>query len=142
VSKLANAHTPSRLPSSCLSGKVQAGVKAWNTKGESIDWFGISCMTTDNFCFHLQNRLIQTSQTGGQRYSDTPPLIIQGKRVWQSETTYLIAKLGLHRRTVVGENASESKSCSACLGTLGVLAGIDTNLYIGVTPIDILFWVD
>ncbi len=31
-----------------------------------FDWFGISCMTTDNFCFHLQNRLIQTSQTGGQ----------------------------------------------------------------------------
>ncbi len=28
-----------------------------------FDWFGISCMTTDNFCFYLQNRLIQTSQT-------------------------------------------------------------------------------
>ncbi len=36
-----------------------------------FDWFGISCMTTDNFCFNLQNRLIQTSQTGGQWYSDT-----------------------------------------------------------------------
>jgi len=38
-------------------------------------WFGISCMTTDNFCFYLQNRLIQTSQTGGQWYSDTSPLV-------------------------------------------------------------------
>jgi hypothetical protein len=38
-----------------------------------FDWFGISCMT-DNFCFYLQNRLIQTSQTGGQLYSDTSPL--------------------------------------------------------------------
>jgi hypothetical protein len=28
-------------------------------------------MTTDNFCFYLQNRLIQTSETGGQWYSDT-----------------------------------------------------------------------
>ncbi len=28
-------------------------------------------MRTDNFCFYLQNRLIQTSQTGGQWYSDT-----------------------------------------------------------------------
>ncbi len=28
---------------------------------------------TDNFCFYLQNRLIQTSQTGGQWYSDTSP---------------------------------------------------------------------
>jgi hypothetical protein len=31
-----------------------------------FDWFGISCMTTDNYCFYLQNRLIQTSQTEGQ----------------------------------------------------------------------------
>jgi hypothetical protein len=36
-----------------------------------FDWFGISCITIDNFCFCLQNRLIQTSQTGGQWYSDT-----------------------------------------------------------------------
>jgi hypothetical protein len=41
-----------------------------------FDWFGISSMTTDNFCFYLQNRLIQTSQTGGQRYSDTSPFSI------------------------------------------------------------------
>jgi hypothetical protein len=33
-------------------------------------------MTTDNFCFYLQNRLIQTSQTGGQQYSDTSPFNI------------------------------------------------------------------
>jgi len=33
-------------------------------------------MTTDNFCFYLQNRLIQTRQTGGQRYSDTSPFSI------------------------------------------------------------------
>ncbi len=39
-----------------------------------FDWFGISCMTTANCCFYLQNRLIQTSQTGGQWYSDTSPL--------------------------------------------------------------------
>ncbi len=28
---------------------------------------------TNIFCFYLQNRLIQTSQTGGQQYSDTSP---------------------------------------------------------------------
>jgi len=33
-------------------------------------------MTTDNFCFYLKNRLIQTSQTGGQQYSDTSPFSI------------------------------------------------------------------
>ncbi len=32
-----------------------------------FDWFGISCMTSDIFCFYLQNGLIQTSQTGGQQ---------------------------------------------------------------------------
>ncbi len=40
-----------------------------------FDWFGISCMTADNFCFYLQNRLIQTSQTGRQPYNDTSPLV-------------------------------------------------------------------
>jgi hypothetical protein len=38
-----------------------------------FDWFGISFMTTDKFCFYLQNRLIQTSQIGGKQYSDTSP---------------------------------------------------------------------
>ncbi len=33
-------------------------------------------MTTDNFCFYLQNRLIQTSKTGDQQYSDTSPFSI------------------------------------------------------------------
>jgi hypothetical protein len=43
-----------------------------------FDWLGISSMKAkaDNFCFYLQNRLIQTSQTGGQRYSDTSPFSI------------------------------------------------------------------
>ncbi len=41
-----------------------------------LNWFGMRCMTTEIFCFYLQNRLIQTSQTGGQRYCDTSPFII------------------------------------------------------------------
>jgi len=49
-------------------------------KGDTIDlqfdWFGISCTAIDNFCFYLQNRLIKTSQTGGQWYSDTSPFSI------------------------------------------------------------------
>jgi len=55
-----------------------------NTKGGEyhctvdllFDWFGISCMTTDNFCFYLKNGLIQTSQTGSEWYSDTSPFSI------------------------------------------------------------------
>ncbi len=58
-----------------------------NTRGGSITvpltscltGFGNSCMTTDNFCFYLQNRLIWTSKTGGQRYSDTYPLVFPGQ---------------------------------------------------------------
>jgi hypothetical protein len=36
----------------------------------------MSMMTTENFCFYLQNRLIQISQTGGQQYSHTSPFSI------------------------------------------------------------------
>ncbi len=39
-------------------------------------WFRINSLTTDNICFYLQNRLIQTSQTGGQGYSDISPFSI------------------------------------------------------------------
>jgi hypothetical protein len=49
-------------------------------------------MTTDNFCFYLQNRLIQTSQTGGQGYSDTSPLSIP----W----LYVLVDIGLPSQTV------------------------------------------
>jgi hypothetical protein len=47
-----------------------------------FDWFGISWMTTDNFCFNLQNKLIQTSQTGGKQYSDTSPFSIPCIDIW------------------------------------------------------------
>ncbi len=55
-----------------------------NTKGGSITVLLTSCLTglesavltTDDFCFYLQNRQIQTSQTGGQQYSDTSPFSI------------------------------------------------------------------
>jgi hypothetical protein len=63
------------FPSSFLNQGILKG-KYLCTIDLLFDWFGISCMTTDNFCFYLQNRLIQTSQTGGQWYSDTSPFSI------------------------------------------------------------------
>ena len=39
-----------------------------------FDWVRISCKTTDNFCFYLQNRLIQTGQTGRRSTVILPPL--------------------------------------------------------------------
>jgi len=59
----------------CLCREYQRG-KHHCTIDLLFDWFGIGCMTTDNFCFYLQNRLIQTSPTGGQWYSDTSPFNI------------------------------------------------------------------
>jgi hypothetical protein len=41
-------------------------------------------MATDNFCFYSQNRLIQTSQTGGQWYSDTSPLVFPALTISES----------------------------------------------------------
>jgi hypothetical protein len=48
-----------------------------------FDWFGISCAKADNFCLYLQNRLIQTSQTGGQQYSDTSPFSIPWVKIFK-----------------------------------------------------------
>jgi hypothetical protein len=62
-------------------------------------------MNTDSFCFYLQNRLIQTRQTGGQWYSGTftmvllvfpaNPLPKQGGRV-----TTRVEKLGTSRKGI------------------------------------------
>jgi hypothetical protein len=58
-----------------MSGNTKGG-KYHCTIDLLFDWFGISSMTTDNFCFYLQNRQIQASQTEGQWYSDTFPFSI------------------------------------------------------------------
>jgi hypothetical protein len=49
-------------------------------------------MTTYNFRFYLQNRLIQTGQTGGQLYSDTSPLVfpIQAMQLTNIVPNFLI----------------------------------------------------
>jgi len=68
--------------------------RAGNTKGVLLfDWFGISCMTTDNFCFYLPNRLIQTKQEINGTVI-LPPLVFPEKgiflhntRLWQFRFT-------------------------------------------------------
>ncbi len=44
-------------------------------------------MTTNNFCFYLQNRLIQTNQTGVKWYNDTPPLVFPGETISDRDTS-------------------------------------------------------
>jgi len=67
-------------------------VQAGNTKRGSITVPLTSCLTGIEscqltfFCFYLQNRRIQTSQTGGQWYKDTSPLVLPGT----SNKTFLL----------------------------------------------------
>ncbi len=57
-----------------------------------FDLFGISCTTTDKFCFYLQNRLIQASQTGGQWYGDTFTFSIP----WKESSGHFAVKVSPH----------------------------------------------
>ncbi len=41
-----------------------------------FDWFGLVCFTNKNKNCQLSNSSFQTSQTGGQLYSDTSPFSI------------------------------------------------------------------
>jgi hypothetical protein len=78
---------------SIISSKPEPG----NTKGGSIIVQLTSCLTglesavwlQTNFCFYLQNRLIQTSHTGGQQYSDTSPFRIPWFRLRTYHTKFL-----------------------------------------------------
>ncbi len=49
-------------------------------------------MTTDNFCFYLEDRLIQASQTGGQQYRDTSPFSIPWNNFLKELANGLISK--------------------------------------------------
>jgi hypothetical protein len=62
----------SGLPRNTKGGSITVPLTSCLTGSESAVWQ----LTTDNFCFYLLNRLIQTSETGGQQYSDTSPLSI------------------------------------------------------------------
>jgi hypothetical protein len=59
-----------QLKQGILNGKYHC------TIGFQFDWFGIRYVTNENSCFYLQNRIIQTSQTGCEWYNDTSPFSI------------------------------------------------------------------
>jgi hypothetical protein len=63
-------------------------------------------MTTDNFCFYLQNRLIQTNQTGGQWYSDTSPFSIPWIQQSNPELLSGSNRRGLERGHVPGHRVA------------------------------------
>ncbi len=61
---------PLTVPGNTKGGSITVQLTSSLTGLESAVWL------LTNFCFYLQNRLIQTSQTGGQPYSDTSPFSI------------------------------------------------------------------
>ncbi len=74
-------------------------------------------MTTDNFCFYLQNAQIQTSQTRGQRYSDNSPFSIPCFD-WSKYCSSLT--------TIV-------KYTKACSGLLRLILGLSVGCLISAT---------
>jgi hypothetical protein len=64
-------------------------VPSGNTKGEKyhcttdllFDWFGLVCLANKNKNCQLSYNRFQTSQTGGQSYSDTSPFSIPWARI-------------------------------------------------------------
>jgi hypothetical protein len=64
-------------------------------------------MTTDNFCFYLQNWVIQTSQTGAQPYSDTSPFSIPWQQ-WQTRLYTFLGLLGRHNTDRIISNCVTS----------------------------------
>ncbi len=97
-----------------------------------FDWFGISCMTTDDFCFYLQNRLIQTSQAGGQWYSDTSPFSI----LWL-KTTVLAPSPISFRDTLI----STTKQHFWCHFTLTSLYLLKTFRVWKSLTLSLIFWI-
>jgi hypothetical protein len=83
---------------------ITTGGKYHCTVDLLFDWFGISCFTTDNFCLYLQNKLIQTGQTGGQLYSDTLPFSVP----WTVNSFYSTAS-SLKRRERGGSTVGLAK---------------------------------
>jgi hypothetical protein len=67
-------------------------------------------MATDNFCFYLQNRLIQTSQTGGQGYSDTSPLSIPWLTILIPPLQLVFLDLGQANSTEVSPTQNVNKA--------------------------------
>jgi hypothetical protein len=77
-------------------------------------------MTTDNFCFYLQNRLIQASQTGDQWYSDpsrfsipcSNPLVAAGRQMGAGS----VITNGREPRSCLGRVFNSKLGCFATLG--------------------------
>jgi hypothetical protein len=106
---------------------------ARNTKGGSIIVPLTSCLTglgsaektTDIFCFYLQNRLIHTSPTGGQQYSDTSPFSIP----WPLVATMAAIFLLFSKSSLVPTTVAVALLILATLGGMAEIEKFHFYLY-------------
>jgi hypothetical protein len=78
-------------------------------------------MTTENFCFYLQNGLIQISQTGGHWYSDTSyPFSFPSSNVGSVITNGREHRSCLGRvfNSKLSHNATLDSQCMVCMQPL------------------------
>jgi hypothetical protein len=73
-------------------------------------------MTTDNCCFYFQNRLIPTSQTGGQQYSDTSPFSIPWTSPPLCICIYFLGRNSYRCLCVAGSTKANGREPKSCLG--------------------------
>ncbi len=73
---LAIPSEPGRNSLPDTSGNTKGGMKYHCTIDLLFDWFGLVGFTNKNENCQLPYSWFQTSQTGGQQYSDTSPFII------------------------------------------------------------------
>ncbi len=57
------------------AGNAKGG-KYYSTDDLLFDWFGLVCFANKKKNYQLPHSWFQTSQTGGQQYSDTSPFSI------------------------------------------------------------------
>ncbi len=70
-----------------------------------FDWFGINCVTTDNFCFYSQNRLIKTVKQEVNGTVILPPLVFPGQSEfvkWELCSDHFPGQLHLPRGLSMG----------------------------------------
>jgi hypothetical protein len=81
-------------------------------------------MTTDNFCFYFQSRLIQTSQPRGQQYSNTSPLVFPGLTLVDLNYRELFVRLMRPKHLVHEDNGAENTLAYGASATVKILCRI------------------
>jgi hypothetical protein len=116
-----------------------------NTKGGSITVLLTSCLTglesavwqLTTFCFYWQNRLIQTSQIGGQRYSDTSPFSIPW--FYSIQRTSLFHFI-FRRHEVKVHTTEKRRTCHVCGKVFSDAAAVKRHVKVSAGGVSLEAW--